>query len=233
MTDALEELERLLPDLEPSLERRRLGESLGRVVEALRESDRHIRKLEAILEIAEETDFSAEPHQAEALEELMDAAEVAADGMIKASTADDLRIVQDEYKKLTEAITNTDVRGIRLHWARIVGRDFKPLVAIGGLLEKIEGVSGLGRRLVECGREADSSLRRKPPVESLRDEIRCLVDDRVTLEAERASLTNEPEVDAFLNALAEGRATLRIVTETVRTWLEQNGALDGFSIRPL
>ena len=37
MTGALDELERLLPELGPSLERRRLGESLGRVVDALRD----------------------------------------------------------------------------------------------------------------------------------------------------------------------------------------------------
>ena len=37
MTDALDELERLLPELEPAIERRRLGESLGRVVDALRD----------------------------------------------------------------------------------------------------------------------------------------------------------------------------------------------------
>lgn len=232
MTDALDELERLLPELEPAIERRRLGESLGRVVDALRDSDRHVRRFKAILEIARETEFSAEPRQAEALEELMDAAELAADGMIKASTADDLRVVQDEYKKLTEAMTKTDRDGIRPHWERIVERDFKPLDAIGELLERIDGVSDLGRRLVECGRKADESVRSKPPAEALRDNIRRLREDRAALEAERASLTNEPEVDAFLNALAQGRATLRTVTEKVRDWLEQNGALDSFSIRP-
>ena len=232
MTDALDELERLLPELEPALERRRLGESLGRVVDALRDSDRHVRRFKAILEIARETEFSAEPRQAEALSELMDAAEMAADGMLKAASADDLKIVQDDYAEFAKTMTKTDRDGIRPHWARIVERDFKPLVAIGALLEKIEGVSDLGHRLVACGREADNSLARTPSMEALRDEIRRLREDRVALEAERASLTNEPEVDAFLNALAQGRATLRTVTEKVRDWLEQNGALDSFSIRP-
>ena len=233
MTDALDELERLLPELGPSLERRRLGESLGRVVDALRDYDRHVRRLKAILEIAQETEFSAEPRQAEALRELMDAAELAADGMLKAATADDLKIVEDDYTEFAKTMAKTDRDNIRPHWARIVERDFKPLVAIGTLLEKIEGVSDLGRRLVECGRDAGNSLARTPPVETLRDDIRRLREERVSLEAERASLTNESEVDAFLNALAEGRATLRIVTEKVRAWLEQNGALDSFSIRPL
>lgn len=233
MTDVLDELERLLPELEPSLERRRLGESLGRVVEALRESDRHVRRFKAILDIAKETDISAEPRQAEALRELMDAAEMAADGMLKASTADDLRIVQADYTDFTQTMVKTDRDNIRPHWARLAERDFKPLVAIGILLEKIEGVSDLGRRLVACGREADNSLARTPPMEALRDDIRRLRKERAALEAERALLTNEPEVDAFLNALAEGRATLRIVTERVRAWLEQNGALDSFLIRPL
>lgn len=232
MTDALDELERLLPELKPSLERRRWGESLWRVVDALRESDRHVRRFKAILEIARETDFSAEPRQAEALSELMDAAELAADGMLKAANADDLKIVQDDYTEFTKTMAKTDRDSIRPHWARIVERDFKPLFAIGALLEKIEGVSDLGRRLVACGREADNSLARTPSIEALRDEIRRLREDRAALEAERASLTNEPEVDAFLNALAESQATLRIVTGAVRDWLDRNGALDSFSIRP-
>ena len=233
MMDALDELERLLPELGPSLERRRLGESLGHVVDALRDFDRHVRRLKAILEIAQETEFRAEPRQAEALRELIDAAELAADGMLKAATADDLKIVKDDYKEFVKTMTKIDRDIIRPHWARIVERDFKPLVAIGTLLEKIDGVSDLGHRLVECGRDAGNSLANMPLVETLRDDIRRLGEERVLLEAERASLTNESEVEAFLNALAEGRATLRIATEKVRAWLEQNGALDSFSIRPL
>jgi hypothetical protein len=233
MTDVLVELEALLPELGPSIERRRLGESLGRVADALRDYDRHVRRFKAILEIAQETGFSAEPRQAEALKELMEAAESAAADMLKASSTDDLKVVQDDYTEFTQTMVKTDRDSIRPHWARIVERDFKPLVAIGTLLERINGVSDLGRRLVECGREAANSLAKTPPVETLRDDIRRLHEERASLEAKRASLTDEPEVDAFLNALAEGRATLRIVTEKVRVWLEQNGALDRFSIRPL
>lgn len=230
MTDVLDELERLLPELEPSLERRRLGESLGRVVDALRESDRHVRRFKAILEIAYQTDFSGEPRQAEALSELMDAAEMAAEGMLKAAAADDLKIVQDDYAEFAKTMARTDRDNIRPHWARIVEREFKPLGAIGELLGKIDGVSDLGRRMVECSRDASQTLARMPPAEALLEDIRRLREERATLEAERDSLTNEPEVAAFLNALAEGRATLRFVTETVRAWLEEHGALDSFSI---
>lgn len=232
MTDALDELERLLPELEPALERRRLGESLGRVVDALRESDPYIRRLKAILEIAHETDFSAEPRHAETLRELIETAKSAAEEMLKANTVDDLKVVQDEYKEFAKVMANADVHAIRPHWAGIVARDFKPLGAIGRLLERIDGVSDLGHRLVECSRKADESVRSKASAEALRDSIRRLREERLELEAERDSLTNEPEVDAFLNALAEGRATLRIVTEKVRVWLDQNGALDSFSILP-
>lgn len=233
MTDALDELERLLPELGPSLERRRLGESLGHVVDTLRDHDRHVQRLKAILEVAQETDLWAESRQEEALRELMDAAELAADRMLQAATADDLKFVKDVYIEFTKILANTERDIVKPHWARIVERDFKPLVAIGMLLEKIDGVSDLGRRLAECGRSADNSLASMLRVDTLRDEIRRLREERVLLEAERGLLTNEPEVEGFLNALAEGRATLRIVTEKVRDWLEQNGALDNFSIRPL
>src|SRR3546814_11970933 len=55
---------------------------------------------------------------------------------------------------------------------------------------------------------------------------------RRDLEKERIAITREPEIDEFLIALAEGRATLRLVTERDRIWLDEHGALDSFDVQP-
>jgi hypothetical protein len=113
----------------------------------------------------------------------------------------------------------------------VVTRDFAPLSAIGSLLEQIDKTSKLGQRLKTCGQKAEQ-IRDSIPAEELLKAISELRRERSALEVERASVTKDQEVDKFLNALAEGDATLRMVTERVRNWLEQNGALDNFAITP-
>src|SRR3546814_20213925 len=100
---------------------------------------------------------------------------------------------------------------------------------LGGLLERIDFAADLGRRLAECGQEA-IQIADSIPADVLRDTIMRVRRKRRDLEKERIAITREPEVDEFLVALAEGRATLRLVTERVRAWLDVHGALDRFGV---
>jgi hypothetical protein len=228
MSDPLLELEELLPQLPAAIERRRIGESLGKAAEELRDAPQQIQRFSAVLDIARETAFASDTNQAAAMEDLLECAVSAAKLMSSAQTADQLRSVQDGYKEFTQALRNLD-RQLRPHWSRVVDRDFGPLCAIGSLLEKIDGTAELGRRLTTCGRNAQK-VGDKISAEDLRDVIARLHQERNALEIERASVTKDPETDRFLNALAEGKATLRLVTPRVQAWLEQNGALDQFTI---
>lgn len=228
MSDSLLQLEELLPQLPAAIERRRIGESLGRTGEELRDAPQQIQRFSAVLDIVRETAFSSDTNQAAAMEDLLDSAVSAANLMSSAQTADQLRSVQDRYKEFTQALRNLD-RQLRPHWIRVVDRDFGPLCAIGNLLEKIDGTAELGRRLTTCGRTAQK-VGDKISAEDLRDVIVQLHRERAALEIERASVTKDPETDRFLNALAVGKATLRLVTPRVQAWLEQNGALDQFTI---
>jgi hypothetical protein len=230
MTDNLLELEHLLPELPAAIERRRIGENLGKTATALQDAPRQIQRLTDVLTISRETGFDTDPSQAEAVKELITTAKDAATTMQEAQTADHLREVQDTYKDFVTALMNVD-RQLRPHWRRIVQRDFTPLSAIGTLLERIDKTSELGRRLTTCGSEAEQ-LGDRIPVETLRKAIQRLGKERAILEIERASVTKEPEVDIFLNALAEGHATLRMVTDRVHSWLEQYDSLDSFAITP-
>lgn len=231
MNDKLVELEESLPQIGPALERRRIGESLGKAVERLREADRTIARFRAVLDIAYETEFNREPLQADTLQELLDEADALATDLERALSADDLNHVEAMYGDFIKSLSSVD-RSLRGHWNRIAERDFRPLIAIGGLLENIGIAGDLGRRLRACGEEA-IGIREGVPAEQLRAAILRVRETRARLENERTSVTKNVEVDSFLTALADGRATLRLVTDGVREWLNRNGALDRFGIKPL
>ncbi len=230
MKAALEELEKLLAGLPAAVQRRQIGESLGKTAEALKDSTYQIQRFAAVLEIARATDFESDSNQAAALHDLVEASSDAAGLMLKAETPDQLRSVQDAYKDFFTALVQVD-RQLRPHWRQIVERDFAPLSAIGSLLESIDKNSNLGHRLITCGRQAEQ-LSERIAAEALRDAIVRLNREREKLEAERNSMTKDPEIDNFLNALAEGDATLQMVTERVHNWLKKYGALDRFAITP-
>lgn len=231
MSDKLAELEESLPKLDPALDRRRVGESLGKTVERLRDADRTADRLRAVLEIASEVTFEADPGQATALRELVVEAGSLANDLENAHTAEDLRVIQETYGDFTKSLVNVD-RLLRVHWRRVADREFRPLVSVGELLENIGVASSLGQRLRQCGEEA-VGIRDSVPAEVLRDSILRVRAIRSALEQERTSMTKDSEVDNFLTAVADGKATLSMITERVRDWLDRNNALDRFGVRPL
>jgi hypothetical protein len=231
MSSPLENLEQLLPELPAAIERRSVGHMLAKTIEALNDSNRQAERLRAVIDIARETGFETDSSQAAALEDVLTIARETADELLKADTADQLRMAQECYSELKKSVNRIEVQQIRPHWRRVVQRDFEPFITIGSLLEQIDHTADLGRRLSACGSAAERTT--EPMVaESLRDAIRKLRADRASLESERLSVTEDPEVDSFLNALASGEATLKMVTERVHRWLVKNDALDRFAITP-
>ncbi|AWV19815.1 hypothetical protein A3862_29685 (plasmid) [Methylobacterium sp. XJLW] len=230
MSDALIELEALLPQIGPAVDRRRFGESLGRTADLLRDATRHLERLTALLEIARETDFAQEEAHADALSHLYEAVDGTASSMLTAANPNDLREVQEDYNDFVQELGRAETQ-LRRHWRAVVERDFRPLTAIGQLLRDIETTSDAGRRFIACGEAAERSGNNAGVVSAWRDAVVQLRQQRTSLEAERHTLTKNVEVDAFLDALADGRATLRHVTPGVRDWLEHNQALDGFAVR--
>jgi hypothetical protein len=227
--DVLVELERLLPDLPRALEHRRIGESLGRTAHALKDWPRQKARLKALLSLAEETGFGVNAPQAKVKREALEAAEETADAMIGAATAEDLREVDELYSELHKKLAPLELF-LTAHWKSIVDAEFRPLSVVGGLLERINGTSDLGRRLSYCGREAEASTQARN-AEALRDAVQSLRRTRAALEEERKSLTGEPDVDRFLDAVARGGAPIQMETPAVRAWIEAHGAANTFVVR--
>lgn len=229
MTDQLAQLEEMLPTLGPALERRRIGESLGRTLAKLADADRLANRLRAVLQIAEEIRFGEEAQQGDELRDLVREARAFADDLQNAATPDDLTFICNNYPNFSKSVAIVD-RQIRVHWRYVAERDFRPLVAIGDLLQRLGVASDLGRRLRKCGEEALEN-RDATPAEALLQSITRVRKTRSELDQERRSVTNDSEVDRFLTAIAEGNATLTLVTEGVRDWLARNRALDRFGVR--
>lgn len=227
--DALVELEGLLPDLPRALEHRRLGESLGRTANALKDWPRQEARLRALLDLIEETAFGNNAPQARVKREALEAAEEAADAMIYADTGEDLREVDELYSELRRRIAPLETV-LTAHWRSVVDAEFRPLSVVGGLLERINGTSELGRRLAACGREAEASTK-APSAEALRDAVQRLRQTRAKLEEERRSLTGDLDVDRFLEAVARGGAPIQMETPAVRAWIEAHDAATTFVVR--
>src|SRR3546814_12847844 len=103
--------------------------------------------------IARETDFESDSAQAAALKELLSETKFLANELASAQTAEALREIPDSYADLTKSLSSVD-RQLRAHWRRLANQDFRPLIAIGSLLDRNDFASGLGGGLAECGQAA-------------------------------------------------------------------------------
>jgi hypothetical protein len=227
MSDSLETLEALLPKLPAAADQRRLGDSLTQAVQDLRDAANQTRRLRALLTLADQLGYGATPEQRGALQTVREAAEDVGLALEEAKDEESLKLAVFDYQKsFIPALTVLD-RGAREQWSSTVRDRFAPLVAFGELLEKV-GVEDLGRRMASCGRRATSVT--GGSAEELGGAVSSLLEELARLQAERAEKIQEGEVGEFLNALAERRATLAMITPAVRAFLEGNQALGRFSV---
>jgi hypothetical protein len=228
MTDQLDMLEALLPELPAAADRRRLGDRLVQAIQDLREAPSQARRLKSLIRLAEVVGFGASPDQRATLGELRETARDVGAALEEASDEESLKTaVYDYQKSLLPALATFD-RGTREQWTTVVRDQFAPLVAFGELLEKIAGVADLGHRLADCGRRAQRLS--GGAAEDLLTGVTAMLAERDALQTERAQQIGDDEVGAFLNALAIGQATLALITPDVRAWLDENHALGRFRV---
>lgn len=230
-SDPLQLLEELLDQLPEAVEHRRLGDSLARAAAALTSADRQIERVEALLGLAVDLGFGLTGAQEEILEAARGEALEVGRGLEAATTPAALEKAVDGFTRdLAPALANLD-RSVRQHWSAVIAEQFQPLIAIGELLTRIDADSDLGARLASCGRAAQAAATSLSG-RSLRDRVRELLQERQRLQERRREELGEGDVVAFVNALAENRATLAMVTESVRSWLASNQALEKLRVSP-
>ena len=230
-SDPLQLLEDLLVQLPEAVEHRRLGDSLARAAVALTSADRQIERVETLLGLSAELGFGLTGVQEEIVEAVRAEAWEVGHGLETAATPAALERAVDGFERdLAPALANLD-RSVRQHWSAVVAEQFLPLVAIGDLLTRIDADSDLGTCLVACGRAAQAAAS-SPSGRPLRDRVGELMWERQRLQDRRREELGEGDVAAFVNALAENRASLAMVTDTVKTWLASNQALDKLRVSP-
>lgn len=231
MTDFLISLEEMLKDLPDAVDRRKLGDRLSKSVETLKTAEYQIGRLNAVLDLAELTEFGTTQIQGEMLSDLQEEAYAVGKALETAATDGELRDAIFEYERGFQKSLSSADQAIRAHWASLAAQKFRSLIPLGDLLQRIGVATDLAHRLQDSGRRglAPSNV---GPLADLASRARTLLSELEELQAERASAIGEGEVGDFINALVEQSATLSQVTDQVRSWLESNHALEHFSVVP-
>jgi len=226
--DRLEALEAMLPDLPAAVDQRRLGERLTKTVAALSEADAQITRLSALLELTIEVEFGHSPEQLALLNEVREEALNVGADLCNANDEGSLRDATFHYQELVKGLARLD-QSVRAQWRTLLAERYRPLENFGELLTSLDDVADLGRRLKECAAAA-ASISTTATARQLSDQIRALNQRFALLQSERGKVIGAGEVGDFLNALADRRANLSLVTQEVRNFLEANHALDRFKI---
>ena len=227
MSDALVDAEALLEQLPDAVTRRRLGERLSQAVVALRNSDRQIARIAAVLAIAPLVEFGKTPEQSKALDEVKDDAITIGRLLEKANDAESLRAAIHDYENSLNRSLASLERLIQERWRAFASERFHPLIGIGGLLTSMNVPNNLGGRLVAC---AQKGLATMGSIIDLLPAAKSLLAEFEALQVERAAAIGDDEVGAFINALAEKRARLGMVTPKVYEWIKEHNALDRLGV---
>jgi hypothetical protein len=230
MIDQLEELEGLLTYLPDAIDRRRLGDRLTQSMTTLQNADHNIERIAAVIELADLTGMTS-GGAGQVVEKLKEEAFEVGQWLETASSDEELRDATYEYDKvLLRSLANCEIN-VRNHWQVSAAQQFRPLVALGELLQRINVRPDLGKRLAETGRRA-LGAHQTGSAKALCAEVRALTAEQQALQEERAELMSEGEIGGFITAVAENKATLEMVTPKVQQWLSENGALNRFAITP-
>lgn len=229
MTDPLGSLETMLEELPEAVDRRKLGDRLTQSLETLKTADPDIGRLTAILDLAELSGYGDTPLQAERLSELQDEAWAVGEALETASTDIDLRQAVLEYEKDFRHMLGSIDLAIRTHWGLFAAERFRPAATLGELLHRIGVESNLAGRMQDCGQRG-LAIGSGGSLPELAARARSHLAELEAIQQERAGTIGQGDVGNFINALADQRATLAMVTGEVRDWLERHDALDRFSL---
>jgi hypothetical protein len=229
VSDVLEEAEALLVQLPDALVRRKFGQRLSQSAATLANGIDQVARIKALWESAQLINYGRLPEQKDILDEMVDCATAVGRSIETAVDAEALRSAEHEYKEgLVKAIVAVE-RAIVQHWRALASDKFQPLIGLGKLLTAMNIPNELGKRLEECGAAGLAIVNTASATERLR-KMKDLLTSYQLLQEERTREIGNDEVGDFINALAEQRATLAMVTPNVLAWLTNHDALANLGI---
>lgn len=228
MNDPLLRLEELSTRAPEALEVMRLGKSLAIAQDAAKNAPQDLARLSALLDCADLIGGGDNDTLKAAIDDALDKFDNVGALLAGAHDAKTLSDVEHDYKSLRTDLARLD-RAVHQQWEARIQRDFASLRTVGGLLLQIPDAAALGKKMQALADQALQSRLRSAPAELLA-EMRQVIDARARLNDERQTLLGEPALNAFLEAAAQGEATLANVTPGVLKRLKELNALAAFRV---
>lgn len=229
MTDPLVDLENLAPGLSAAAAGVRLGEQAERLMSKFDDAARQQRRLSALIDLAVVLNAKADSQIKTFGDRALAAAQEAGEAMAETHDAASLDIAVESFRDYTQALGVLEAN-LRPVWRSHVDQQFSPLASVGGLLANFPGSRDLGQRMQALAGGAAASAQAVEPPEDLLGAVRSLLERRLALLVEQQAVADAPEVMAFLQALADQRATLDLLTPEVLAWLKAQDALTALQV---
>lgn len=227
MTDPLAELEQLVPGLEAAAAGVRLGEKAGRDLQKFAEAERQTTRLDTLVDLALLLKAGDDAQARAATQKCLHDASEAGEAMVEATDEAGLEVAVEAYGDFGRALHTLEITLRPLWTARVDA--FNELASVGGLLTTFPAAADLGARMLGAAVAAQDARQGLAP-EQLLAKARELLALRETLLAEQQTVAGDPAVSTFLQALAEQRATLDLLTDEVMAWLRKEKALDRLQV---
>jgi hypothetical protein len=229
VSDPLEDLEKAAELLPAAAAGVKLGDQAKQKLERFTEVARHERRLKAAIELAAMLGGQDDTQMQSQVKRVLEAADDAADAMKEVDDEPSLGDAVTEFQTFVQSLSTLEV-AVRPLWTRVIEQQYAPLQSVGALLKAFPNASDLGRRMVEAAQAAQKHA--QTPVIELPAIVKPLAKLRGELIEEQQEVAGDPKVSAFLQALADDRATLDLLHEEVLKWLDGQGALSKLKVSP-
>jgi hypothetical protein len=227
MTDPLEELENTSQVLPAAVAGVRLGDRATQRLQRFSDVGRQELRLKAFVELAILLDGHSDAQVKEQVGRALEAAFEVSKAMEDVCDEETLEDACEEYPTLIQSLGVLEGQ-LRTLWTWTIDQQFAPLGSVGALLSAFPGARDLGLKMVQAAADARQSS--QAPLIDLSPKVMGLQKVREMLIAEQQTVAGNPNVAAFLQALADNRATLDLLETEVLEWLKNQGALKSLKV---
>jgi hypothetical protein len=229
LSDPLEDLNKTAELLPAAAAGVKLGDQAKQKLERFADVARLERRLKSAIAVATMLDGREDVQLKSQVKRVLEAAGEAAEAMQDVDDERSLGDAVNDYQAFVQSVGTLEV-AVRPLWTRAIDQQFAPLKSVGALLKAFPNASDLGRRMVETAEAAQKHA--QSPVVELPAIIEPLAKLRGDLIEEQQEVAGDPKVSAFLQALADDRATLDLLHEEVLEWLDGQSALGKLKVSP-
>jgi hypothetical protein len=228
--DYLLTLEELVEKIPAAKQSRSLGSILDKALQAAKDSEQHIHRLEELCEFTKLVmNYLEESDKALIIDKLTELAQI---GQItkRAAEIDQLDEIRGKLRDVVPSTIETVERRFSSSWQSHIVSEFSTLGHLGEVLSMIPETTALGQEMAAIHLEAQSIAKDLKSYDKQEPKYRELMTNRDMLHDRLKHLGAGKEVVDFLLAVADEKASLADVTSTVQEWLTGRDALGQFRV---